>query len=75
MTKDDLTLPEEIKTSKLNVVIVFTKSWMFFPKKVDQIMSVFVIIESFPLISTGGEENLEVFCNQDLWWVFLVKTF
>ena len=31
-------------------------------------MSVFVIIESFPLIFTGGEENLEVFtgCNQDL---------
>lgn len=68
MTKDNLTLPEEIKTSKLNVVIVFTKSRMFFPKKVDQIMSVFVIIESFPLIFTGGEENLEVFtrCNQDL---------
>ena len=67
MTKDNLTLPEEIKTSKLNVVIVFTKSRMFFPKKVDQIMSVFVIIESFPLIFTG-EENLEVFtsCNQDL---------
>lgn len=68
MTKDDLTLPEEIKTSKLNVVIVFTKSRMFFPKKVDQIMSVFVIIESFPLIFTGGEKNLEVFTryNQDL---------
>ena len=26
VTKDDLTLPEEIKTSKLNVIIVFTKS-------------------------------------------------